>query len=139
MGDPRHEAGTIHEALDIEVVEATTDRVVLRMPVTTKVYQPMGSLHGGASAVLAESAASIGAWLNCDPERQQVVGTDLNVSHLRARSEGILTAVATPIRKGRSIHVWNVEITDQDATMIAVSRCTLMVRDTDRSREQGSR
>jgi 1,4-dihydroxy-2-naphthoyl-CoA hydrolase len=139
MDDPRHVAGTIHEALDIEVEEATPDRVVLRMPVSPKVYQPMGSLHGGASAVLAESAASIGAWLNCDPQRQHVMGTDLNVSHLRARSEGILTAVATPVRKGRSLHVWTIEITDQDGATIAVSRCTLMLRDNDRGPAQGSR
>jgi len=124
------QANTIHEVLDIEIVEATPDRVELTMPVGPKVHQPMGLLHGGASAVLAESAASIGAYMNCDPATQYAVGIELNVSHLRARSEGRLSAVATPVRKGQSIHVWTVQINDQDEVPVATARCTLAVRDT---------
>jgi uncharacterized protein (TIGR00369 family) len=104
--------GTIHEALGIRVLEATPDRVVLEMEVGPKVHQPMGLLHGGASGVIAESAASIGAYLNCDPGTQFCVGIELNVNHLRAKRDGTVTATATPVKKGSSIHVWSIQITD---------------------------
>ena len=120
--------GTIHETLDIRANEATPDRVVLEMDVTPKVHQPLGLLHGGASAVMAESAASIGAFLNCTGG-QSAVGTDLNISHLRAKSEGTVTATATPIRKGRSVHVWSIDIADENGKLIAVARCTIAIRE----------
>lgn len=119
---------TIHEVLGIEAVEISADKVVLRMEVGPAVHQPMGLLHGGASAVIAESAASLGALANCDPSKEYAVGTDLNVSHLRARTAGTVTATALPIRKGRSMHVWGIDITDQDGVKVAVARCTLAIR-----------
>ena len=120
--------GTIHQSLGIVVVEATPDKVVMSMPVGPTVHQPMGLLHGGASAVIAESAASIGAYLNCNPETQYAVGVDLNITHLRAVRSGTVTATATPVRKGRSVHVWAVDIVDEQGKGVAVSRCTLAVR-----------
>lgn len=119
---------TIHETLGIRVLELGADRVVLEMDIGPAVHQPMGLLHGGASAVIAESAASMGAFANCDPSTEFAVGTDLNISHLRARSEGVLRATATPIRKGRTLHVWSVDLVDQDDVPIAVARCTLAIR-----------
>ena len=120
---------TIFGALDIDLISATPDEVVLKMPIAWKVHQPWGQLHGGASAVLAESAASIGAYLNCDPESQYAVGVDLNITHLRPRASGYLHARGTPIRKGRSVHVWAVDLHDDDGVRVAVSRCTLAIRD----------
>lgn len=119
---------TIHEVLGIRVLELGPDRVVMEMDIGPKVHQPMGILHGGASAVIAESAASMGAYSNCDPSKELAVGTDLNISHLRARSEGVLRATATPIRKGRTMHVWNIDLVDQDEVPVAVARCTLAIR-----------
>jgi uncharacterized protein (TIGR00369 family) len=119
---------TIHESLGINQVELSPDRVVLEMEVGPKVHQLMGILHGGASAVIAESAASIGAYLNCDAAKEYVVGTDLNISHLRARSDGTVRATATPIRKGRTIHVWAIDIDDDEGKKVAVARCTLAIR-----------
>jgi 1,4-dihydroxy-2-naphthoyl-CoA hydrolase len=119
---------TIHETLGIRAIEVTADRVVLEMDIGPKVHQPMGLLHGGASAVLAESAASMGAYMNCEPEKEFAVGTDLNISHLRARREGLLKAIAQPIRKGRTIHVWNIELVDGNGELVAAARCTLAVR-----------
>ena len=119
---------TLLETLGIRTVEMSPDRVVLEMDVGPRVHQPMGLLHGGASAALAETAASLGAYLNCDAEREFAVGTDLNISHLRARRDGLITATATPVRKGRTIHVWNIDIVDQDAVAVAVGRCTLAIR-----------
>jgi uncharacterized protein (TIGR00369 family) len=121
-------AGTILDALGITLVESGPDRVVFEMPVGPKVHQPMGMLHGGASAVLAESAASVGGWLNCDPEREYAVGVELNISHLRARRDGTVRATAVPVRKGRSLHVWAVEITSEDGELVAVARCTIAIR-----------
>ena len=120
--------GTIHESLGIRVVEATPDRVVLEMEVGPRVWQVMGLLHGGASAVIAESAASIGAYLNCRPDEEYSVGTDLNISHLRARRDGTVRAIATPVRKGRSLHLWTIDIVDDSGEAVAVARCTVAIR-----------
>ncbi|MEA2459977.1 MAG: 1,4-dihydroxy-2-naphthoyl-CoA hydrolase [Actinomycetota bacterium] len=119
---------TIHEVLDIRFIEATPDRVVLEMDVGPRVHQPFGILHGGASAVIAESAASVGAFMNCKAGEETAVGTDLNISHLRAKSSGTVTATATPIRKGRSMHVWGIDIVDERGQAVAVARCTLAIR-----------
>jgi 1,4-dihydroxy-2-naphthoyl-CoA hydrolase len=118
----------IHETLDIALVSASPDEVIFEMPIGSKVHQPWGILHGGASAVLAESAASVGAYLNCDPATQYAVGVDLNISHLRSRKSGMLRARAVPIRKGRSIHVWGVDLEDEGGERVAVARCTLAIR-----------
>jgi uncharacterized protein (TIGR00369 family) len=130
MNEPaalKHE-NTILETLGIRTVDVSPDRVELEMDVLPRVHQPFGLLHGGASAVLAETAASIGAYVNCDTEREYTVGTDLNISHLRARRAGVVRAVATPVRKGRTLHVWTIDIVDQDDVAVAVARCTLAVR-----------
>jgi 1,4-dihydroxy-2-naphthoyl-CoA hydrolase len=119
---------TMLSLLDIDIVEVGPDRVILTMPIGPKVHQPMGLLHGGASAVLAETAASLGAYANCDPSSQYAVGIELNISHLRGRTDGTLRATATPVRKGRAVHVWNIDLIDQDAVLIAVARCTLAIR-----------
>ena len=118
----------VHEALGIEVVEATPERVIVRVEVTDRVHQPYGILHGGVSALLAESAASIGGATAAGPGKL-VVGTELNCSHLRSMSSGVLTATATPFRLGRTIHVWNIDLTDDAGRLICVSRCSLAIRD----------
>lgn len=125
--------GTVHETLDIRALEAGPDRVVLEMKVGPQAAQPMGLLHGGVSAVMAESAASLGAFLNCRPGEYSV-GTDLNISHLRPKSSGIVTATAVPVRKGRSMHVWTIDIEGEDGKLVAVARCTVAIRKAD---EQG--
>lgn len=119
---------TVIELLGIETVEATPDRVVLRVPVTWKVHQPFGILHGGVSALLAESAASFGGAMSVPPGKH-VVGIELNASHLRSIREGTLTATATPVRKGRTIQVWEIALTDQHDRAICQARCTLAVID----------
>jgi 1,4-dihydroxy-2-naphthoyl-CoA hydrolase len=116
----------IHQLLDVEVVEAGPEKVVLRLPVTWKVHQPYGILHGGVSALLAESAASFGAALNAGPDRQ-VVGIELNASHLRSLRDGHLTATATPLRAGRTVQVWAIALTDDEGRAICEARCTLAV------------
>ena len=118
----------VHSLLGVEVVEVNADKVVMQVDVGPKVHQPYGILHGGVSALLAESAASFGGALNVQPD-QIVVGTELNCSHLRSMTSGVLTATATPVRKGRRVQVWAINLTDQDGRQICVARCTLQVLD----------
>ncbi len=117
---------SIHELLDVEILEAGPERVVMRLPVDWKVHQPYGILHGGVSALLAESAASFGGALAAEPGRS-VVGIELNASHLRSVRDGHLTAEATPVRVGRTIQVWRISLTDDDGRSICEARCTLSV------------
>lgn len=119
--------GTMLEALGITLTEATPERVVATMPVDHRTHQPFGILHGGASVALAETVASIGAWLNVDQEKQAAVGLEINANHLKSKREGTVTAVATPIHRGRSTQVWSITITDEAGATICVSRCTLAV------------
>jgi 1,4-dihydroxy-2-naphthoyl-CoA hydrolase len=118
----------VHRALGIELVEISKDKVVLALPIEERVHQPYGILHGGVSALLAESAASMGGALNV-PDDKAVVGIELNASHLRSASSGTLLATATPIRIGRTIQVWNIELTDESGREICSARCSLAVID----------
>ena len=115
--------------LGVEFRELTPDRVVATMPVDTRTRQPFGILHGGASAALAETAASIGAWLNIDKEKQAAVGVELNANHLRSKTDGTVTATATPLHRGRRIHVWDIRIEDEEGRLVCASRCTLAIVD----------
>ena len=117
---------SINDLLDVETLEAGPERVVMRIPVDWRVHQPYGILHGGVSALLAESAASLGAFLAAGPERR-VVGIELNASHLRSLREGHLTADATPVRVGRTVQVWRIGLTDDEGRPICEARCTLAV------------
>ena len=115
------------KAIGIEITHLDKDKVVATMPVDDRTKQPFGLLHGGASAALAETVASIGAYLNCDPETQAAVGIELNANHLRGKTDGIVTATATPIHRGRSTHVWEIRIVDENDKLVCVSRCTLAI------------
>ena len=97
------------------------------MPVGPKVHQPFGILHGGASVVLAETVASIGASVNIDLGKQHAVGLEINANHIRAVHSGLVTGVATPIHKGRSTHVWYIEIRNDEGKLVCTSRCTLAI------------
>jgi len=117
---------TLMETLGIDIKETTPERVVATMPVGPHVHQPYGLLHGGASVTLAETVASVGAAMSVE-QGQRVVGVEINANHLRGKRDGVVTAVATPLHKGRSTQVWQVEITDEAGRRICVSRCTLAV------------
>ncbi|HLR41656.1 MAG TPA: hotdog fold thioesterase [Pseudogracilibacillus sp.] len=117
------------KALGIEVVTLDKEKVVMTMPVDERTHQPAGFLHGGASVLLAETAASIGGFLNIDQEKQIVFGVEINANHLRSKREGTVTATATPYHIGRTTMVWNIEITDETENLICISRCTIGVVD----------
>jgi len=118
---------TLLSTLGIEITEANKERVVARMPVGPRVHQPFGLLHGGASVALAETVASTAGWMQVDQSKETVVGLEINANHLRAKRDGVVTAVAAPLHIGRKTHVWEVRITDEQGKLVCVSRCTLAV------------
>ena len=118
---------TLGTTLGMEILEAEMGKVVVTMPVGPKVHQPFGILHGGASVALAESAASLGACLNLDLEKQRAVGIEINANHIKAKQDGSLKATAVPVHLGKSTQVWEIKIVDEKGTLICISRCTLAV------------
>ncbi|TLS39001.1 PaaI family thioesterase [Pseudalkalibacillus caeni] len=122
-------SNTIMEALDIKALKLEPEEVIFEMPVGPKTKQPMGYLHGGASVVLAETAASIGAFLNVKDENKMPLGLEINANHLKSVREGKVTATATPIHIGRKTMVWEVKITGEEQQLICISRCTIAVVD----------
>ena len=115
------------EALGMEIVTLEKNRVVMTMPVDERTHQPAGYLHGGASVLLAETAASIGGFLNVNEEDEAVFGVEINANHLKSKREGVVTATATPIHIGRTTQVWNIDIRDEQDAKICISRCTIGV------------
>src|SRR5699024_1639798 len=115
------------ETLGIEIVTMEKDNIVLTMPVDERTHQPAGVLHGGASVLLAETAAGIGGFVNINQETELVFGIEINANHIKCKREGIVTAVATPIHIGKTTMVWNIRITDEENDLISISRCTLGV------------
>jgi len=121
-------ARVIGAALPMTFEEASEERVVVTMEVTPLTHQPAGILHGGVSLVLAETAASTGAGINC-PADKMPVGQEINANHIRPKATGMLRAVATPLHIGRTSHVWSVEIRDEADKLVCISRCTLAIID----------
>ena len=120
---------TLAATLGIEMIEVTPEKVVATMNVEPRVHQPFGLLHGGASVALAETVASVGAFVSVDASKQGAVGQEINANHLRGVKEGLITATATPIHKGRRSHVWHIEIKDENGKMVCISRCTMAIID----------
>ena len=116
-------------ALGVEFVELNPERMVATMPIDERHLQPFGYLHGGVSVVLAESVASIGAFLNCPPGKG-AFGSEINASHLRPkRAGGRLTAVGTPVHTSKRSQVWEVRIEDEDGKPVCASRCSVAIVD----------
>lgn len=113
--------------LGIEAIEITDNSIVAVMPVTDKVKQPYGILHGGASVVLAESVGSIASNLVIDGERAMGVGMEVNANHLRSVSSGVVTATCQPLHIGATSHVWDIKITNEQGKLVCVSRLTVAV------------
>src|SRR5699024_1677984 len=118
---------TLIETLGMEITSMDKQAVVLTMPVDSRTHQPAGFLHGGASVALAETAASIGALLNVDPEEKSVFGIEINANHIKSKKSGVVTAKAVPQHIGKRTMVWEINITDENEELICVSRCTIGV------------
>jgi 1,4-dihydroxy-2-naphthoyl-CoA hydrolase len=118
--------GALCEAMGVELVEASAERVVLTMPVAGNT-QPYGLLHGGANAVLVETAGSIGAGLHAG-EGFMVVGLDISCTHHRGAREGTVTAVAEPLSLGRTVTSYQVRVTDDQGRPLCTGRLTCLIR-----------
>jgi 1,4-dihydroxy-2-naphthoyl-CoA hydrolase len=118
--------GTLIESMGITVTEASADRVVATMPVAGNT-QPYGLLHGGASCVLAETLGSIATALHAGPDNL-AFGVEINASHHRSATEGIVTGVAQPLHRGRTMATYDVEITDEQGRRLCTSRITCAIR-----------
>ncbi|MDA3021751.1 MAG: hotdog fold thioesterase [Actinomycetota bacterium] len=124
-------AGALAVRMNIVVTEAVPGKVVATMPVEGNT-QPYGLLHGGASAVLAESLGSIAGALHAGPDRM-VVGVDLSCTHHRAVRAGLVTGVATPLHEGQTVATYNITITDEDGHLVCTARLTCLLRKFPRS------
>ncbi len=121
-------ADSIVRQLGIEFTEAGEGYLIARMPVDGRTHQPFGILHGGASVVLAESLGSVASFLMLDdPIQQRAVGVEVNANHIRSVREGWVYGRCTPIHVGRSTHVWDIRITDEQQRTVCVSRLTIAV------------
>jgi uncharacterized protein (TIGR00369 family) len=121
---------TVLGPLGIQVDEAGPERVVLSVEVGPNVHQPYGFLHGGVSALLSETCASIGSWLAAG-DQFQAFGIEINANHLRPVRDGRIIAIGTPIRHGRTIAVWDTRVEDDQGRLVCVSRCTVALRPVD--------
>ena len=120
---------TLSDHLDMEVIEIGEDFISMRMPVTSKVHQPLGLLHGGAVAALAENVGSLAGNIVANGQGKVCVGISLNTNHLKGVKEGYVTATAKSIHLGRSTQVWEIETVNDKEELINVSRLTLAVID----------
>ena len=115
--------------MGIKFSKLTKDECIASMPVNESTVQPFRVLHGGASVALAETLASVGAWLHL-PKDKTAVGVEINANHHRPVMEGgKVSAVASPLQVGRNMQVWEIKITDQKKRLICTSRCTIAIID----------
>ncbi len=118
---------TLIETLEIEFIKADVNEVVAKMPVTPKVHQPDGVLHGGASVALAETVGSFASLLNIDRDKQLVRGIEISANHLRSKRDGFVTATATPIHKGRTTQLWQIKIEDESHRLISMCKLSTII------------
>ena len=118
---------TLMETLDIEFVDIGKDFLAAKMPVTSKVYQPDGVLHGGATVALAESVGSAVSYMSVDYMNQTIRGIIISANHLKSVKEGYVYAKATPIHKGRSTQLWEIKITDDNKNLVSHCKLSTMV------------
>lgn len=120
---------TMGEVLGMRFTEIGANYLRMSMPVDERTKQPAGLLHGGASAALAETIGSVASTLCIDLDKQAAVGIELNCSHLRGARNGEVHAVCKPIRVGRSMHVWEINIENDAKKLICVCRLTVSIID----------
>ena len=118
---------TLMETLDIKYTEIGDDFLVATMPVNSKVHQPMGLLHGGATVALAESVGSAASHYFRLDDNQEVRGIEINANHVRSVKEGIVTATARILHKGRTTILWEVKIEDENQRLISICKLTCII------------
>lgn len=119
--------GTMTEHIGLEFTEVGDDYMKARMPVDHRTIQPYGLLHGGASAVLAETLGSVSSAMVVDHAKFYCVGLEINANHIRSAREGYVTGHCTPLHLGRQTHVWDIKIYNEENKLTCVSRLTVAV------------
>lgn len=120
-------SNTLMETLDITYTEIGEDYLVATMPVNSKVHQPMGLLHGGASVALAESVGSAASLHFLGNTGQDVRGLEINANHVRSIREGVVTATAKILHKGRTTLLWEIRIEDESNRLISLCKLTCII------------
>ncbi|WP_299213470.1 hotdog fold thioesterase [uncultured Dokdonia sp.] len=115
---------TLMETLEIEYIDFGEDFLIAQMPVTPRVHQPDGVLHGGAMVALAESVGSAASFMFLDGENMYVRGIEISANHVKSKREGMVYAKATFIHKGRTTQVWNIDVVDEEDTLISKVKLT---------------
>lgn len=122
-----HNKNTLMEVLDISYTDIGEDYLTARMPVNSKVFQPLGQLHGGATAALAETVASMAANYFIANKDEYVNGLELTINHIKSKRSGEIFATAKCIHSGKSTQLWEVNILDEEGSLIAVAKMTSIV------------
>ncbi len=120
-------SNTLMETLDIVFTDMGADFLEATMPVSPKVYQPLGLLHGGATVALAESVGSTASYFLIDQSLYEVRGIEISANHLRSVKEGIVTATARLQHKGKTTHLWEIRIVDEQDRLISICKLTNIV------------
>ena len=117
------------EHLNIEFIDVGNDYLTAKMPVSSKVHQPDGILHGGATVALAESVGSAASFLFINPLNQTVRGLEISANHLKSTKKGHVYATANPIHIGKKTHLWEIKVTDDESNLISHCKLTTIVVD----------
>lgn len=120
---------TLMETLQIEFTHIGNDSLTAKMPVNSKVHQPYGLLHGGATAALAETVGSCASVVFSNDKEKIVKGIELSINHLKSKKEGIVYATAKAIHKGKTTHLWEIKVVDEDDNLISLCKITNIVLD----------
>lgn len=115
---------TLMETLDITYVDVGEDFLIAKMPVTPRVHQPDGVLHGGATVALAESVGSMASYIFLNAAEYFVRGIEISANHVKSAREGFVYAKASFIHKGRTTQVWDIRITNEEEQLISVCKLT---------------
>jgi len=118
---------SLEETLEIEFIDIGEDFIIAKMPVTSKVLQPDGVLHGGATAALAESVGSAASYFSIDKDKQIVRGMVISCNHLKGVTDGYVYGKATPIHKGRTTQLWKIKVTDDNDNLISHCKLSTMI------------
>ena len=118
---------TLMQTLGIEYIAVGSDFLTAKMPVNATVHQPYGQLHGGATAALAESVGSAASNFFLDSSTHFVNGIQLSINHIKSKQKGTVIATAKIIHKGKTTHLWDVTIVDEQENLIAVAKMTNII------------
>jgi uncharacterized protein (TIGR00369 family) len=115
---------TLMETLEINFIDVGEDYLTAKMPVTPKVHQPDGVLHGGASVALAESVGSAACYLFLDTANYSIRGLEISANHTKSKKDGFVFATARFVHKGRTIQLWEIKIVDEQNVLISICKLT---------------